>query len=167
MDLLSFVVIISTYVPTMLKLKRLKNKDSLAVRRLAFVPGAFLILRLPSFARVLLDFVDQFRNSGDFTCVGFLSFLQSVGDPSQGFINGVAYVVGSKKTRDTLFSCSRSGEKDRPSNDKMNDHSNNNSNNNSDSSLEAQLIDNENNYCSSVHYKHNKNNSFGLLDAEG
>jgi len=103
-ELIGFVVIVSTYVPTMLKLKKYKTtNEENAVARMAFLPGAYLILRLPSFLRVLVDSVNQIVT--DFTCVGFLSLLQSLGDPSQGFINGVVYGIGSKKSRASLLSC--------------------------------------------------------------
>ena len=115
-----------------------------------FVPGAFLILRLPSFIRVLIDFVQQF-NGDEEACMGFLSFLQSVGDPSQGFINGVANLI-SRKARDALVAsvcCGLYGRKRRRS--KNSDNNDSSDGTGTDDDLETPLTD-----------KHG--GSFGLLE---
>mmetsp|Transcript_3941 Transcript_3941/g.7954 ORF Transcript_3941/g.7954 Transcript_3941/m.7954 type:complete len:335 (-) Transcript_3941:109-1113(-) len=85
-ELVCFILITCTYIPTVLRMRKMSFDDSSAVTRISFVPGAFIILRLPSFIRTLMDLF----TSPD-QCSEFLSILQAIGDPSQGTINGLIY----------------------------------------------------------------------------
>ena len=87
-ELLCFVLVTCTYVPTVLRMRRMSFDDSSAVRRISFVPGAFIILRLPSFIRTLMDL---FASPDE--CSEILSILQAIGDPSQGTVNGLIYAT--------------------------------------------------------------------------
>ncbi|GMH85558.1 hypothetical protein TrVE_jg5172 [Triparma verrucosa] len=117
-ELSTLVVIIFTYIPTMLRLRKLKlSEGNNSISRLAFVPGAFVILRFPSLIRTVLDIVADTADNADtktWNCIEFLSILQSLGDPSQGFVNGLAYCVGSIKMRRVLCRafCCRKEEND-------------------------------------------------------
>ena len=106
-EVLTIFVCAFTYVPTLIRLKKLNiaDKNNAAVSRLAFIPGAFVVLRFPSLARTTVDFF-----VGPGTCVEVLSMLQALGDPSQGFVNGLAYTAGSRRVRELLFEalCCRS-----------------------------------------------------------
>ena len=98
-EVLTIFVCAFTYVPTLIRLKKLNISDgnNAAISRLAFIPGAFVILRFPSLARTTVDFF-----VGPGTCVEVLSMLQALGDPSQGFVNGLAYATGSARVRELL-----------------------------------------------------------------
>eukprot|EP00519_Triparma_laevis_P010529 CAMPEP_0182505100 /NCGR_PEP_ID=MMETSP1321-20130603/18459_1 /TAXON_ID=91990 /ORGANISM="Bolidomonas sp., Strain RCC1657" /LENGTH=430 /DNA_ID=CAMNT_0024710569 /DNA_START=123 /DNA_END=1412 /DNA_ORIENTATION=+ len=114
-ELSTLVVIIFTYIPTMLRLRKLKlSEGNNSISRLAFVPGAFVILRFPSLIRTVLDIVADTADESALNCIEFLSILQSLGDPSQGFVNGLAYCVGSIKMRRVLCRafCCRKEEND-------------------------------------------------------
>ena len=87
-ELLCFVLVTCTYVPTVLRMRKMSFDDSSAVTRISFVPGAFIILRLPSFIRTLMDL---FTSPDQWSEV--LSILQAIGDPSQGTVNGLIYAT--------------------------------------------------------------------------
>jgi len=126
-EVLSILVIVVTYIRVVIKLRHLHSRPvsnsrpvssplnsagvssagvsnssnkSMGVDRLLFIPLLFIILRLPSFTRLIIDFANP--NPTGSECMGWLSLLQSAGDPSQGFVNGLVYVGGSRRVRVAL-----------------------------------------------------------------
>lgn len=65
--------------------------------RFIFVPGAFIILRIPSCIRTIHDYLHQ--GTPDPSGLFVLAVLQAVGDPGQGFVNGVFFCFGKGDIR--------------------------------------------------------------------
>ena len=108
---LSFIFVICCYVPTLRRLRVMlrtspssseQRRARITTRRMVFVPAFFIVLRLPSAVRTIVELTQGYSrdhthkfpsNSTDY--LSGLSTAQAICDQAQGAVNGLIYVLCS------------------------------------------------------------------------
>jgi len=102
-----WILTIVFYILTKREINRTLNRTSIVTRgslkefsiqrKLTFIPIVFALIRLPGTIHRVLNML----SSKDYFP---LALLQSIGDPLQGFANGIMYVLFTKKVRECYIS---------------------------------------------------------------
>lgn len=74
--------------------------------RLIWIPFVFVLLRIWGNIRWAVNLPADFNTGGDLSCPDYqyaLSVLQSIGDPGQGWMNALVYIVFNQMLRKRIF----------------------------------------------------------------
>ena len=76
--------------------------------KLVLVPVAFMFMRIWGVIRCILELyraLHHQKRSG----LKFLVYMQAIGDPAQGWVNGIFFIILTKELRDRIFGALKRG----------------------------------------------------------
>ena len=105
-DIFTLIVLTVVYFFAVLKYCRDRMKPRLnsvteQEVKLVLVPVAFMFMRIWGVVRCILELYQAFNNQK--RCYEFLAYMQAIGDPAQGWVNGIIFIILTKELRERIF----------------------------------------------------------------